>query len=59
MFYSVSTLFDPIRGTNVFMNPIPASLKWPILTFPPLFEKQHSSPSFELTIAKNRIINQK
>ena len=44
------TIFHPYME-NMFINPISISLNWPILTFSPLFEKQHISPWFTLMSA--------
>ena len=43
-FYHVSTLY----GKHIFINPISISLKWPILIFSPLFEKQYIKPWYDV-----------
>ena len=47
--------FGPPIDILSFIQPISISLKWHILIYSPLFEKQHLSPWFELKIANNEI----
>ena len=48
----IDSFFDPIQK-NMFINPTSISLKWPILTVSPLFEKPVSQP---MTCTKNKKI---
>ena len=59
MLYLPTTRFRPfstLNGTNMFINPIPISLKWPILTFSPHSKKQHISLHFELKETEKHIL---
>ena len=53
-----SILFRPYTQKQMFINPISISLKWPILIWSPLFEKQkRTSPWFTPQIRNSRCSN--